>query len=203
MRHYNHHLQVYSAIDANRSIISRFKMIDRLWEKISKNITKDQAAYQPGRSTTEQVFAVKMICDKAITSNDYTAYLLLLDMSKAFDTVDRKILFEHLEEILEEDELRIMHILNSKPKLKVKVKDQYSDIFNTYLGIMQGDGLSAILFIYYLAHALKEKNEENNIKNTILDETTLIQPKYADDITYVSISKEIIPKKSNMKYHKN
>ena len=63
-------------------------MIDRLWEKISKNITKDQAAYQPGRSTTEQVFAVKMICDKAITSNDYTAYLLLLDMSKVFDTVD-------------------------------------------------------------------------------------------------------------------
>ena len=78
--------------------------------------------------------------------------------------------------------------------MKVKVKDQYSDIFNTYLGIMQGDGLSAILFIYYLAHALKEKNEENNINNTTLDETTLIEPKYADDITYVSISKEIIQK---------
>ena len=46
-------------------------MIDRLWEKISKNITKDQAAYQPGRSTTEQVFALKMMCEKVITSNNY------------------------------------------------------------------------------------------------------------------------------------
>ena len=56
----------------------------------------EQAAYQHGRSTTEQVFTIKMLAEKAINASDYTIYLLLLDMSKAFDTVDRKQLFAHI-----------------------------------------------------------------------------------------------------------
>ena len=80
-------------------------MIQHFWDRISDAIPTEQAAYQPGRGTTEHVFAVKMIAEKAITSNDYTAFLLLLDMSKAFDTVDRELLFNHLEKILEPDEL--------------------------------------------------------------------------------------------------
>ena len=63
-------------------------MIKRIWDCISDAIPTEQATYQPGRGTTEHVFTVKMIAQKAITSNDYTAFLLLLDMSKAFDTVD-------------------------------------------------------------------------------------------------------------------
>ncbi len=36
------------------------------------------------------VFAVKKLAEKAITSSTYHIYLLLLDMSKAFDTVSHK-----------------------------------------------------------------------------------------------------------------
>ena len=56
-----------------------------------------------------------MIAEKAITINDYTAFLLLLDMSKAFDTVDRELLFNYLEKILEPDELHIMSGLTNHP----------------------------------------------------------------------------------------
>ena len=96
-------------------------MIKRIWDRISDAIPTEQAAYQPGRGTTEHVFAVKMIAEKAITSNDYTAFLLLLDMSKAFDTVDRELLFNHLEKILEPDELHIMSRLTNHPQIKVRV----------------------------------------------------------------------------------
>ena len=104
-------------------------MIKRIWDRISDAITTEQAAYQPGRGTTEHIFAVKMIAEKAITSNDYTAFLMLLDMSKAFDTVDRELLFNHLEKILELDELHIMSRLSNHPQIKVRVGTEHAQQF--------------------------------------------------------------------------
>ena len=122
-------------------------MIRRTWDRLQKHIPSEQAAYQPGRSTTEQVFAVKTPAEKAIASSDFTLHLLLLDMSKAFDTVNRQILFQELDNILNEDELHILSIITNKPQIKVKIGAEIGNSFTTYKGIMQGDCLSAILFI--------------------------------------------------------
>ena len=165
-------------------------MIKRIWDRISDAIPTEQSAYQPGRGTTEHVFAVKMIAEKAITSNDYTAFLLLLDMSKAFDTVDRELLFNHLEKILEPDELHIMSRLTNHPQIKVRVGTEHAQQFESTIGIMQGDCLSAILFIYYLARCLDELKKEDDIQPDVF----YIAPKYADDITIVTTSKEMISK---------
>ena len=48
-----------------------------------------QAAYRENRSTTEHVFPTKLIAERTISSTDDTVYLLLLDMSKAFDNIQR------------------------------------------------------------------------------------------------------------------
>ena len=126
-----------------------------------------------------------MLAEKAINSSDYTIYLLLLDMSNAFDTVDRKLLFEHLEKILGKDELHLLSILTRNPELHVRVNDTLGINFKTIIGIMQGDVLSAILFIFYLACCLGK--ESSTYINKLL-----IAPKYADDITYASNNKRII-----------
>ena len=165
-------------------------MLRRIWPKIKDEIPIDQAAYQSGRSTTEQVFSVKALCEKAITCQNCTVHLLLLDMSKAFDTVNRKVLFEHLDPLLEPGELYYLSILTNRPKLKVKLDNTISDPFTTTQGIMQGDCLSAILFIFYLAKALKDSKLKVNAER---NGTFYIEPKYADDITIASINnKDII-----------
>ena len=74
----------------------------RIKNKIDTEIPPSQAAYRQGRSTTEHVFATKMLAEKAITSQNYTIYLLMLDMSKAFDTVDRSMLIDDLKNIIDE-----------------------------------------------------------------------------------------------------
>ena len=129
-------------------------MLDRILNRLKSHIPYKQAAYQPGRSTTENEHAIKLLVEKAIQEN-YHIYLLLVDMSKAFDTVNRRILFEHLKEILNGDEMHILGILTSKPELTVKVGSQKGESFVTNTGIMQGDCLSAILFIFYLAKCLE------------------------------------------------
>ena len=93
-----------------RKIISMC-MIDRCWTRLKGEIPIEQAAYQLGRSTTEQVFCVKTLAEKAITTSDYTIYILMLDMSKAFDSINRKKLLIYLSEILTESEMYIMNLL--------------------------------------------------------------------------------------------
>ena len=100
---------------------------------------------------------MKLLAEKAITSSDYKIYILLLDMSTAFDTVNRYQLFETLEEILLPDESHLLHILTNDVKLKVRVGADYGPEFTTSVGIMQGDCLSAVLFILYLAKALSSR----------------------------------------------
>ena len=77
-------------------------------------------------------------------------------MSKAFDSVNRKTLFEKLEMILEPDKLHLLSILTKTPKLKIKINQTYGELFETRIGIMQGDCLSAVLFIFYLACCLEK-----------------------------------------------
>ena len=108
-------------------------------------IPLSQAAYRKGRSTTEHVFAMKILCEKAITSCDYSTHILLLDMTKAFDTINREHLYKLLSDILDPDELNIMNILLKDVTLQVKNNITKGQTFTTTLGIPQGDCLSAIL----------------------------------------------------------
>jgi len=168
-------------------------MLNRIWDRLETQIPKEQAAYQGGRSTTEQVLALKLLTEKAILDSDYNIYITLLDMSKAFDTVNRELLFQNLENILQEDELHILSKITNNPEIKIKLENKIGKKFTTYHGIMQGDCLSAVLFIYYLACALKEEQEttENKDHNYCKKEEKEMQinPKYADDITYITTSK--------------
>ena len=108
-------------------------MLDRMWNRLKSKLPLNQSAYQPGRGTTEQVHAVKLLVEKAIISSDYVVHLLLLDMSKAFDTVDRNKLFEHLDEIMHGDELYILHILTNNPQLQVKIGNTTGELFISVL----------------------------------------------------------------------
>ena len=140
-------------------------------------------------------------------------------MSKAFDTVNRKTLLKDLAEVLDPDELHLMHILINDVEYNVRVGNTLGDTIKTEIGIAQGDCLSAVLFIYYLARTLspnrtginaehnysKPPDDEPDLNNNILwseldflvrekEEYFEIDPKYADDTNWASTSKERIKK---------
>ena len=83
-------------------------------------IPLSQAAHRKGRSTTENVFAMKILCEKAVTSCDCSTHILLLDMTYAFDTINREHLHRLLSDIIDPDELSIMNILLKDVTLQVK-----------------------------------------------------------------------------------
>ncbi len=191
-------------------------MIRRTHTRLNHQIPISQAAYRNGRSTTELMFSLKVLAEKAITSSSYEITVLLLDMTKAFDTVDRGQLFEDLKEILEPDELHMIAILLKNVSLTVRIKKTLGEKFTTNVGVPQGDCLSPVLFTYYLAKALKEEEKDeipipedhsyckkdfirrDDIEPSVLVDHTYsripsyqpftLSQQYADDIGWISVS---------------
>ena len=81
-----------------RKILS-IVMLNRIFNRIDNEIPKSQTAYRPGRSTTENIFTFKILIEKALISKDYETNIILLDMSKAFDSVDRNLLMEDFKKL--------------------------------------------------------------------------------------------------------
>ncbi len=73
------HLRPIILLPVLRKILAIF-MIRRSMEKINYKIPASQATYLQGRSTTEQVFSIKALAEKAITSENYKITMLILDM---------------------------------------------------------------------------------------------------------------------------
>ena len=147
-------------------------MMKRIGERIDRETPPTQAAYRRGRSTTEHVFATKTVIERTLTSKNETVYLTLLDMSKAFDTIQRKTLIEFLQETINADELHIMKKM-LEVSLAVRCGNTISETFPTDTGAPQGDCASANEFTYYLAKSLSEPtpfiHDHHYFQRTITD----------------------------------
>ena len=88
-----------------RSSVLRKKLSACIKKKINLRsgsaIPISRAAYRKNMSTTDHVFA----------STYKTVYLPLLDMNKAFGSMQRNTLIEELKKFLNEDELHLIQIL--------------------------------------------------------------------------------------------
>ena len=81
-------------------------------------------------------------------------------MSSAFDTIHRNNVIEIAEEILDEDEIRILRILLAETKLlEVKVENAQATTFTSNIGSPQGDSISGPLFTIYFNKALQQLND--------------------------------------------
>lgn len=66
----------------------------------------------------------------------------MMDMSRAFDTIDRKVLLNDLSKIIEADELHMVHTLLTDVKLSARIGNKIGQKFNANTGTPQGDCLS-------------------------------------------------------------
>ena len=176
-------------------------MKKRIVDKLDAEIPPSQAAYRARRSTTENVFAAKVLVKKAIISANYPIHLLVLNMPKVFDTINRSMLMQELAKVLNSDELHIINV-STNTQLKIWFGNKKSDAFETDTSVPQGDCVRTNLFTFYLAKALdNNKHDDHDYCSTIakppahitnddqyayINDDINLNMEYANDISHIS-----------------
>ena len=134
-------------------------VVQRVFDRVREAISVSQAAYSPGRGASELILTFKLLAERAITSQDYEFHIIMLDMSRAFDTIDRASVLNNLKEVLEPDEIHLISLLIKDVVLSVKCDNYIGRDFTTNIGSPQGDCASPLIFIFELSKALEKSKE--------------------------------------------
>lgn len=133
---------------------------------MDKYLSPAQSAYRNGRSTTDIVWAYRWTLAK-VQKCRIEIYSAGIDMTAAFDTIDRSKLMSLIEEIAEPDVARMVRCLLSNTTLEVKMPGCNTNvaciIFESNVGSPQGDSLSGPLFTLYFEMSLRELRKKIQI----------------------------------------
>ena len=154
----------------------------------SNNIfCKEQAGFRQDHRTTDHIFLLRSII-KTYTTKNNKLFTCFVDFSKAFDSIWREALIEKLGNIgIHGPFLQILNSMYQTTTNSLIYKEYLTPIFNSDIGVKQGDCLSAVLFILYINDLPAALNF--NGSNPITIESTPINClKYADDLILMSTS---------------
>jgi len=115
------------------------------------------SAYQPGRGTVEQIFALSQVIEKSIEFIT-PVYVAFIDFTKAFDSIKLGKPWE----ILKKSSINIIYInllITVYDGSEATIKTDISRFVKIKKGVKQGDMLSAILFCVALAFVLLRTEE--------------------------------------------
>jgi len=117
-------------------------------------MTEMQNGFRKGRSCTDPTFCLKLLIEKRREFNLET-HLLFIDYEKAFDNIQRQILFNILKSRHIPDTL-LKAIVNiyTKNKISIKFNNKLSKSVEINKGVRQGCPLSPTLFNIYLDEIL-------------------------------------------------
>ena len=171
-------------------------LLQRTKPKVENFLSSSQSAYRPGRSTSDIVWAHRWLLAKVQTV-ETKIYLDGIDMSAAFDTVDRAILLHIMESFVDEDELRMTRLLLSNTTLEIRMNGNVkTEPFPSNVGSPHGDAFSGCLFTIYFEAALRKLRDELNTNDVIPEHVYCAQyippnPEeaiYADDTDFINTS---------------
>ena len=137
------------------------KILQQRLKILSESVLPEsQCGFRPSRSTTDMIFSVRQIHEKAIEQQQ-ELYIVFVDFSKAFDTVDRDLLWKVLRLFgCPERLVEMIRLFHDGMKATVCVGDEQSNNFPINHGTKQGCVLAPNLFTLFLAVLLmKMKNE--------------------------------------------
>ena len=169
-------------------------MNSRLTEFLEENniIVDEQNGFRKQRSCIDHIFTLSCIVNNRIIKNKNT-FAAFIDMSKAFDSVNREFLFyKLLLNNINGKFYNAIKALYNDTLSAVQINQYLTDWFITESGVRQGDNLSPTLFALYLNDLAIELNRKKLGIN--IDGLHICILLYADDIVIVSENEDNLQK---------
>jgi hypothetical protein len=164
-----------------RKVLSKIAL-GRAGKQIGNHLSHSQSAYTEFRSTTDILWAYRWVIAK---TQEYkiTIYITGIEMSSAFDTINRKKLLEIAERIMDEDGQRMLRVLLSNTTVEIRIKGAETEPFTSNIGSPQGDSYSGPQFTMYFEDSLRDVREEINMVVELSLPQEMI---YADDYDHLT-----------------
>ena len=162
---------------------------NRVKNDLYASFPASQAAYQPGRGTIEQIFALEQIIEKAIEFNN-PVFIVFIDFTKAFDSIKFDCLWKLLGETsINKRYIKLLKSTYDDSTASIKTDIGISRPVKILKGVKQGDILSALLFCIVIA-AIISKAEHDCKTGYSIGGQILSNLAYADDIAAIDTSQK-------------
>ena len=159
---------------------------NRISSSLMAALPRNQAAYQRGRSTTEQIQSLQQLIEKCNEFNR-SAAICFIDYTKAFDSIDQQKLWNALRKYTDVQPayINILAALYQSSKARIRTDIGTTRLISLLRGVKQGDLASAILFCIALMVILIITFEGYDSGVSVGGEM-LSDKGYADDIAIIA-----------------
>jgi sorting nexin-29 len=157
----------------------------RLNQYAEELIGEYQNGFRNNRATTDNIFVMRQIFEK---SHEYNIelYILYIYFKQAFDTVNRQIMLQRLQETgIPNKLIRLTKMTIQYTRASVVVENLKTDPFDISTGVRQGDPLSATLFNLVLESVIRKLELRSDISSELIQINA-----YADDIALIARTKK-------------
>ena len=122
-------------------------IITRIRDGIDDKLHQKQAGFRKGRRTTEQIFILRNIIEQCIEWNA-NLYVCFVDFEKAFDSVDRSVLWRIMRSYsIPEKIVKMVKVMYSGSECAVIDGSGVYDWFEIKTSVKQGSCMSGFLFL--------------------------------------------------------
>ena len=135
-------------------------ILNRLKSQAEKIIAEEQTGFRAGRSTTEQIFNLRILCEKYLQHQQDLYHVFLL-FKKAFDRVWHAALLATVKKYISTNLIRIIKNLSNKATSAVLFNSSTGDWFRTTVGVRQECLLSPSLFNIFLKRIMTDALEDH------------------------------------------
>ena len=157
--------------------------------EVEKIIAEEQVGFRAGRSTTEQMFNLRILCEKYI-QNQQDLYYVFIDFKMAFDRVWHASLWATMKKYISFNLIRVIKNLYNRATSAVLFNSSIGVWFRTTVGVRQGCLLSSSLFNIFLERIMTDTLELEDHEGTVsIGDRTITYLCFADDID-VSVGEE-------------
>ena len=164
-------------------------ILNRLRPQAENIIAEEQAGFRVGRNTSEQIFNLRMLCEKYTHHQQYL-YHIFIDFKKAFDRVCHRALWATMKNYnIDHDILRAIKGLYNNSTSAVYKDGTISDWFKTTVGVRQGCLLSPTLFNLFLEKIMTD-DLDGHVGSVSRGGRPITNLRFADDIDGIAGSEE-------------